>query len=82
VGLLLLIRSDEVHQPRLAEAVRMTFDRRKTHTIPSALVPPPQSWDSQFRTLAAGCGLTSGMAGSFQEVESLLNPVLRRSDAK
>jgi hypothetical protein len=64
VDLLLLARTGEVRQAQLAEAVPMTFDRRKTHAIPSALVPPPETWERQFRALAAECGLTSGMEDS------------------
>ena len=77
VDLLLLIRTGEVHRAQLAEAVRMTFDRRKTHVIPSTLVPPPESWEGQFRALATECGLTSGMEDSFREVEGFLAQILR-----
>lgn len=82
VDLLLLIRIGEVRQTQLGDAVRMTFDRRKTHTIPLALVPPPESWESQFRTLAAECGLASVMGDSFAEVEAFLDQVLRAGKAK
>lgn len=79
---LLLIRIGEVRQTQLGDAVRMTFDRRKTHTIPLALVPPPESWESQFRTLATECGLTSGMEDSFREVEGFLAQILSPGKAK
>jgi hypothetical protein len=82
VDLLLLIRTGEVRQAQLAEAVRMTFDRRKTHAIPATLVPPPESWEGQFRTLATECGLTSGMEDSFREVEGFLAQVLRPAKTK
>jgi hypothetical protein len=39
VDLLLLIRTGEVRQTQLTEAVRMTFDRRKTHAILNAGAP-------------------------------------------
>lgn len=64
VDLLLLVRSREARQDQLVEAVRMTFDRRKTHAIPSALVPPPESWEGQFRGLATECRIASGMSDS------------------
>jgi Nucleotidyl transferase AbiEii toxin, Type IV TA system len=82
VDLLLLIRTGEVRQAQLAEAVRVTFDRRKTHAIPATLVPPPESWEGQFRTLATECGLTSGMEDSFREVEGFLAQVLRPAKTK
>ena len=82
VDLLLLVRTGEVRQPQLAEALRMTFDRRKTHTIPSTLVPPPESWDGQFRALATDCGIASGMDDCFHEVQTFLAPVLHPGKAK
>jgi Nucleotidyl transferase AbiEii toxin, Type IV TA system len=82
VDLLLLVRTGEVRQPQLTEAVRMTFDRRKTHAIPLSLVPPPESWDGQFHALATQCGMTSGMDDSFHEVETFLAQVLRSGQAK
>jgi len=82
VDLLLLARTGQVRQTQLTEAVRMTFDRRKTHVIPSTLVPPPESWDRQFRALATECGIASGMEDSFREVETFLDQVLHPGKAK
>jgi hypothetical protein len=82
VDLLLLIRTGEVRQAQLAEAVRITFDRRKTHGIPSALVPPPKSWEEQFRGLATECGIAPGMEDSFREVETFLAQVFHPGKAK
>ena len=50
VDLLLLIRSGDVSLEKLPEAIRMTFERRKTHAIPTQLASPPESWNTQFRT--------------------------------
>jgi Nucleotidyl transferase AbiEii toxin, Type IV TA system len=80
VDLLLLIRTGDVRQAQLAEAVRMTFDRRKTHVVPPTLVPPPESWETQFRELAAECGLSSGLAESFVEVKSFFEHPLRSGE--
>jgi len=80
VDLLLLIRTGDVRQAQLAEAVRMTFDRRKTHAVPLTLVPPPESWETQFRELAAECGLSSGLAESFVEVKSFFEHLLRSGE--
>ena len=66
VDLLLLIRTGEVRQAQLAEAVRMTFDRKKRHAIPSALVRPPETWERQFRTLANECGRHPGRKIAFE----------------
>lgn len=82
VDLLLLVRTGEVRQTQLTEAVRLTFDRRKTHTIPSTLEPPPESWEGQFRALAAECRIASGVHDSFHEVAMFLVPVLRPAKTK
>jgi hypothetical protein len=82
IDLLLLIRTGEVRQAQLVEALRMTFDRRNTHAISSTVVPPPESWEGQFRTLATECGLTSGMEDSFREVQGFLSQVLRPGETK
>jgi hypothetical protein len=59
----------------------MTFDRRKTHAIPSTLAPPAESWENQFRTLATECAAT-GMEDSFREVEGFLDQVQLSDKAK
>jgi Nucleotidyl transferase AbiEii toxin, Type IV TA system len=82
VDLLLLVRTGEVRQTQLAAAVGVTLDRRKTHAIPSALGPPPESWEKQFRALATECGIASGMEDSFREVEGFLAQVLHPAKAK
>jgi hypothetical protein len=82
IDLLLLVRTGEVRQRELTEAVRMTFDRRKTHAIPSTLVPPPESWERQFRALATECEIESGMEDGFREVGTFLAQVLHPGKAK
>jgi Nucleotidyl transferase AbiEii toxin, Type IV TA system len=79
VDLLLLIRTGDLRQANLAEAVCMTFERRKTHPIPTTLVPPPESWNSQFGGLAAECGLSSGLDEGFAEMKAFFDPLLHSS---
>ena len=80
VDLLLLIRSGEVHREKLREAIRLTFERRKTHAIPNQLAPPPESWDTQFRTLAAECGLSAGLNDTFAEVTIFFGQLLGQTN--
>ena len=82
VDLLLLVRTGEVRQLELAEAVRMTFDRRKTHALPPKFDPPPESWENQFSVLASEVGLESVMEESFAEVEGFLSSTLQPGKAK
>jgi hypothetical protein len=79
VDLFLLIRGGDLRQAQLAQAVRMTFERRKTHPLPTTLVLPPESWETPFRELAAECGLSSGLADSFAEVRTFFDQLLRSS---
>ncbi len=79
VDLILLLRSGDLRQEKLPAALRLTFERRKTHAIPAQLVPPPQSWETQFQELAAECGLSSGLDDSFVEVRAFFDALLHSS---
>jgi hypothetical protein len=79
VDLLLLARTGDVRQPQLAEAVSMTFDRRKTHPVPTIPPPPPESWETAFQELAAECGLPLGLGDGFAEVRSFFDPLFHSS---
>ena len=54
---------------RLPKAIRETFQRRKTHDIPSALIAPPASWSGPFSEMAAECSLETNMEKHFGVVE-------------
>ena len=43
VDLVLLIERSSLNAVHLPKAIRETFQRRKTHDVPSALIPPPSS---------------------------------------
>jgi hypothetical protein len=57
VDLVLLIERTRLDAARLVKAIRETFQRRKTHEVPSILTPPPLSWGKSFTEMAAECGL-------------------------
>jgi hypothetical protein len=69
VDLVLLIERTRLDVGRLPKAIRETFQRRKTHGIPSALIPPPVSWATPFSDMAAECGLEPNMEKHFGVVE-------------
>jgi hypothetical protein len=52
VDLALLIGSGELAPELLAEAIRITFDRRRTHELPETLPKPPAEWMRSFQALA------------------------------
>jgi predicted nucleotidyltransferase component of viral defense system len=57
VDLVLLIELGLPNVQQVQEAIHATFDRRKTHALPSALNPPPRSWAPIYVTLAQECDL-------------------------
>lgn len=77
VDLVLLIEQANLNITRLPKAIRETFQRRKTHDAPSALVPPPASWAGPFSEMAVECHLEPDIEKHFDGVArffSRLNP--------
>ncbi len=68
IDLTLMIKRIRLDTTRLSKAIRETFGRRKTHDIPSALIPPPVSWSRPFSELANECGLEPDMDKDFGAV--------------
>jgi hypothetical protein len=75
VDLVLLIERTKLDAARLPRAIRETFQRRKTHDIPSALIPPPASWSRPFSEMAAECGLEPAMGKHFAAVAQFFRKV-------
>lgn len=76
VDMLLLINTGKLKKERTAEAIEITFGRRKTHAVPAKLAPPPSAWDRPFAALAEGCGLPTDMAAAFTALENHLDAIL------
>jgi hypothetical protein len=57
VDLVLLIEQAKLNTSRLPKAIRETFQRRKTHDVPTALTSPPVSWSARFSEMAQECGI-------------------------
>jgi hypothetical protein len=55
--MVLLIHSGKLDRTKASAAVRATFAKRGTHTVPSELDPPPAEWGPVFDALAKECGL-------------------------
>ena len=73
VDMVLLIQSGTLVKSKVAEAVRVTFDRRRTHTLPRTLVHPPIDWRKPFEALATECRLSDGIEGAFAVLEKFLS---------
>jgi len=75
VDLVLLIERTKLDAARLPMAIHETFQRRKTHGIPPALIPPPASWFGPFSELAVECGLEPDMEKHFGAVAQFFSKV-------
>ncbi len=73
VDMVLLIQSGTMAIAKVAEAIRVTFDRRRTHTLPKTLLHPPTDWRKPFEALAKECRLSEGIDDAFVALEKFLS---------
>ena len=78
IDLLLFTRSGELEKKRIAEAVQVTFERRRTHALPSVLPAPPVRWSKHFRELATECRIAEDMEEAFVKVEAFFGSIASR----
>ena len=78
VDLALLIGSAGLDKQRILDALRLTFERRGTHELPTGLVPPSADWQIPFQALAEECGLPTDVAAVFAGVQGYLEELLAR----
>ena len=80
VDMVLLIQSGTLANDKVAEAIRVTFERRRTHALPNTLPVPPAEWQkpvprrlrasaiyrvkSKMRLLYCKCSLNRSWVGS------------------
>jgi hypothetical protein len=76
VDLALLIADNQLDRRRVINALRLTFDRRGTHALPTSLSVPPPEWQTTFRALAEECGLQTDIAAVFDNVREFIENVL------
>src|SRR5882762_8517213 len=73
VDMILLIQSGTMGNNKVAEAVRITFDHRKTHDLPKVLPEPPRDWQKPYDALAKECGLSGAMDDAFVTLDTYLS---------
>jgi len=73
VDMVLLIHSGTLAKAKVAEAIRVTFDRRGTHAVPNLLPQPPKDWQKPYDALAKECGLSGGIGGAFAILNTYLS---------
>ena len=69
VDLVLLIEQAKMDAARVAKAISDTFQRRKTHNLPTVLAHPPESWAGPFSEMASECGIVPDIGKHFAVVE-------------
>ena len=77
VDLALLIGSGGLTLPRVADAVHLTFKRRRTHELPPALAEPPHDWHGRFLALAEECQLEGDMDAVFSTLEEFFGRMMK-----
>jgi hypothetical protein len=75
VDMVLLIRSETLAHNKVTEAIRVTFERRKTHALPDTLPVPPPEWQNPYRALARECDLSSQLEDAFSVLRMFMDPI-------
>ncbi len=75
VDLALLIRGGGLDRQRILDALRLTFERRGTHSLPPDLAWPPADWRGPFQALAEECGLPADIGAVFGGVRTFFEIV-------
>jgi hypothetical protein len=70
VDLALLIAEGQLDLEKCANALHLTFERRATHPLPTALYAPSQDWQAPFEALAIECSLQPDLAVIFERVQA------------
>src|SRR5258708_10768004 len=65
VDMVLLIQSATLAKAQVAEAIRVTFDGRGTHVVPTVLPQPPTNWQKPYDALAKECVLSGVLDDAF-----------------
>ncbi|RIK66089.1 MAG: nucleotidyl transferase AbiEii/AbiGii toxin family protein [Planctomycetota bacterium] len=74
IDLIMLIQRDPPSPDSLRQALRLTFNRRGTHPLPTKLPKPPEAWQRDFELMAKETELpTRDMSEGFAIVERFWN---------
>lgn len=74
VDMLLFIEKGLPSDDALRNAVHATFDIRKKHSVPAELLPPPETWQKDFASMAVEVELlTRDVQGAFAKLSEFWN---------
>ena len=74
--MILLIQSGTLTNDKVAEAVRVTFECRKTHASSNALPLPPAQWQKPHDALARECGISGQVEDAFAVMQMFMESIL------
>jgi len=61
---------------KVAEAIRGTIERRKTHALPNTLPVPPTEWQKPYEALARECRLSGRVEAAFEILRMFTEPIV------
>jgi Nucleotidyl transferase AbiEii toxin, Type IV TA system len=76
VDMVLLIQSGTLANEKIAEAIRITFERRKTHSLLNMLRVPPAEWQRSYEALARECSLSGQVEDAFEVLRTFTEPIV------
>jgi hypothetical protein len=76
VDMVLLIESSTLTNDKVAEAIRVTFERRNTHALPNTVPVPPSEWQKPYEALARECGLSGQLEEAVAVLQVFVKPIL------
>lgn len=77
VDIYVILETEKIDSKTFLEHLKLTFERRKSHEIPTALPDPPTEWDSKFKPLILEVGYDTSMKTAFKEVSSHYSSLLK-----
>jgi len=76
VDMVLLIQSSTLTPNKVIEAIRVTFELRKTHRMSGTLPAPPADWQKPYEALARECGLSGQVEDAFEILRTFAEPIV------
>jgi hypothetical protein len=74
--MVLLIQSATLARNKVTEAIRVTLERRKTHSMSGTLPAPPADWQKPYEALARECGLSGQVEDAFEILRMFAEPIV------
>ena len=71
--MLLLVEAGNLSRTRTEQTIKMTFEKRKTHSVPEEFAPPPTTWSKPFAVLAAECAVSDSVEQAFKKIRVFLD---------